>query len=66
MAEFAFSQDKFFNPNDLEELKTKISYSLDHDNPERLTEDAKIVRKKYNWKTIAHNYIQILHRKSKQ
>lgn len=66
MEEFAFPRDKFFNPNDLEELKTKISYSLDHDNPERLTEDAKIVRKKYNWKTIAHNYIQILNSKSKQ
>lgn len=64
MEEFTFFGDRFFNPNDLEELKAKISYSLNHGNPERLTEDAKVVQEKYNWQIIAHNLIQILNTKN--
>lgn len=52
MADFDFLDDKLFSPYDIEELKRKMLFYLNH-NDEKIAEEQHIIRQRYNWNNIA-------------
>ncbi|MEQ1585080.1 MAG: glycosyltransferase family 1 protein [Cyclobacteriaceae bacterium] len=54
MKDFYFLEEDLFNPNDLEEVKTKIKGKLMHPvNPTRIDLLKKVVKEKYSWSESA-------------
>lgn len=53
MSDFDFFEEFFFDPYNEEEFKTKLANLLATDNTERVTEIAKKMADKYNWKKAA-------------
>lgn len=59
MADFDFFGDMMFNPNDLEELKLKISYCLKNE-MELRNKWTNYVANRYDWQIIAEKYLHML------
>lgn len=59
MKDFSFLNNKMFNPYDINELKEKITYYINHKN-EFIKKEEEIINKKYNWQNIADDYYKLL------
>jgi len=59
MADFDFLGDKLFDPRNLDELKDKMAYWLEHSNDD-IELEQRAVKEKYDWKRIAEGFYQLL------
>lgn len=60
MADFSFYGERFFNPYDEEELKTKIEKALNGLIPPIGPDDIEKVKNQYRWKNIAKEFLSVL------
>lgn len=60
MADFQFYGERFFDPNNLEELKLKIKKSLNGEFPPISKTDIEQVKTQYRWSNIAKKFLSIL------
>lgn len=58
MRDFDFFNDKFFDPNDLDQLKNMIRLNLDIRNEEEVEKIQRLIKERYCWKTIAIDFIK--------
>ncbi|MDO1502198.1 glycosyltransferase family 1 protein [Winogradskyella maritima] len=63
MADFHFPEKISFNPDDVEEIQEKMMLQLEHITQPDIHLYKNLLRK-YNWKNIASNYFNTLHRYS--